>query len=91
MTNQTETTEPKAPTEAGGQVERVVRWRRDAAPYVARGLKCELWGRKVADMNRDDLIAFIGFLDELATVRFRNQPSNEQGDALAAPERKDRE
>jgi hypothetical protein len=35
------------------------------------GNKCELWGRKVPDMDKDELIIFIGFLDELATERHR--------------------
>ena len=46
-------------------------WRRDAHPYIVGGLRCELWGVKVGDMGRDDLIAFIGFLDEVATERGR--------------------
>lgn len=48
----------------------LVNWRRDAAQYVERGNKCELWGYKVPDMSRDDLVAFIGFLDEHVTLRF---------------------
>lgn len=33
------------------------------------GMECEMHGVPVADMNKKDLIAFIGFLDELATER----------------------
>jgi hypothetical protein len=34
-----------------------------------RGMKCSLWGQKVADMGQFELITFIGYLDELATDR----------------------
>jgi len=33
------------------------------------GLKCKLHGMPVSEMNKKELIAFIGFLDELATDR----------------------
>jgi hypothetical protein len=52
----------------------IVVWRKDAKKYVARGMGCVLWGRSVTTMSRDDLIAFIGFLDELATIRARKAP-----------------
>lgn len=42
----------------------------DIKNYTERGLKCELWGVLVSDMNRDELLGFIGFLDELATDRY---------------------
>ncbi|HEX19661.1 MAG TPA: hypothetical protein ENG78_02410 [Acidiferrobacteraceae bacterium] len=40
-------------------------WNEDCAPYVERGSKCTLWDVDVPDMDREELIAFIGFLDEL--------------------------
>lgn len=52
-----------------------VRWRSGSEYYVEFGKRRELWGRKVPDMNRDDLILFIGFLDELVTIGPRvNRP-----------------
>lgn len=47
-------------------------WQRDAHRYLERGLKCVLWGRKTQEMSREDLISFIGFLDELSTLRYKN-------------------
>ena len=38
--------------------------------YRERGEMCELWGRKTTDMTREELLEFIGFLDELATDRY---------------------
>ena len=37
--------------------------------YRLRGASCALWGKSTGEMDRDELIAFIGFLDELATRR----------------------
>ena len=37
--------------------------------YRLRGASCALWGKSTAAMDRDELIAFVGFLDELATER----------------------
>lgn len=68
MTDETTNTEQSS-VAADCPNERLVRWRRDAHPYIERGEKCELWGHKVADMSKEDLISFIGFLDELATLR----------------------
>lgn len=30
-----------------------------------RGLRCVLWGRKAEDMTRDELVTFVGYLDEM--------------------------
>ena len=32
--------------------------------YAKRGLECSMWGRATKDMDREELLAFIGFLDE---------------------------
>ena len=40
----------------------------DVKKYIARGSLCELWGRPVANMTREQLIGFIGFLDELVEL-----------------------
>lgn len=40
------------------------RWEKDIGPYMARGLKCELWGHPAEGMNRHELLAFVGMLDE---------------------------
>lgn len=34
-----------------------------------RGQQCELFGVRVNDMSRDELIGFVGYLDALATYR----------------------
>jgi hypothetical protein len=42
----------------------------DIASLVVRGQQCVLWGREVPSMTRQELIAFVGFLDEsLEAVR----------------------
>ena len=33
-----------------------------------RGEACELWGRLAKDMTREELLVFVGFLDELLEV-----------------------
>lgn len=38
---------------------------RDAKKEYERGLKCHLWGVDVKDMTKDELVVFVGFLDEL--------------------------
>lgn len=47
----------------------IERRREDIKPYVERGLRCSMWGRDARDMDKEELVAFIGFLDELATMR----------------------
>lgn len=39
----------------------------------ARGKGCELWGRKVWEMERWELIVFIGYLDELIETERKNE------------------
>lgn len=46
-------------------------WEDDIKRYIPRGMKCSLWGHDTKDMTRDELIGFVGFLDELATQRAR--------------------
>ena len=41
-------------------------WNTDRKAYFAEGMKAEKWGRRIADMDRSELIAFIGFLFVLA-------------------------
>ena len=45
----------------------VDRWREDIKEYTKRGLKCSMWKHDAKDMDRDELLAFIGFLDEQFT------------------------
>lgn len=39
----------------------------DILKYFNNGEKCILWGVPVSDMGREELISFIGFLDEHIT------------------------
>ena len=36
---------------------------------LQRAALCELWGKRAADMTRDELLVFVAMLDELATQR----------------------
>lgn len=42
---------------------------RDIAEEIENGKKCSLWGKSATDMSKDELIGFVGFLDDLATIR----------------------
>jgi len=46
---------------------------RDLIPFIAMGKKCSLWGVKTLDMSREQLLGFVGFLDELCTNEMRGQ------------------
>lgn len=46
----------------------------------ARGKGCELWGRKVWEMERWELIVFIGYLDELIETERKNASSYSKKD-----------
>lgn len=37
--------------------------------YRLRGASCVLWGKSTGEMDCDELITFVGFLDELASNR----------------------
>lgn len=44
-------------------------WLVDHKSDFDRGCLCHLHGLDAKDMSRDELLAFVGFLDELATAR----------------------
>jgi hypothetical protein len=39
-------------------------WEIEIENYSKRGLECTMWGHSTKDMDRKELLAFIGFLDE---------------------------
>ena len=43
----------------------------ELARFYVVGMGCDFHGMPVKDMNRKELIAFIGYLDEAATKRLR--------------------
>lgn len=40
---------------------------RDARREFDNGMKCELWGHPAKDMTHDELIVFVGYLNEVVT------------------------
>ena len=59
----------------------LLEWRRindDLPKYIAEGNQCILWGMKVPDMEREDLIAFIGFLDRIYTAEVTQKKSEKK-------------
>lgn len=53
----------------------------DAKTYAyANGLKCSWLGKSTSDMSRDELIAFVGMLDDYAT-RLANAARGEGSDS----------
>ena len=50
-------------------------YKRDIEPLISKGMKCELWGKPVMQMSRDELIGFIGFLDEFVTSHREESPT----------------
>ena len=49
------------------------RYMADLKKYADRGAQCELWGHSAKYMSQYELLAFVGFLDELATDRARDK------------------
>lgn len=46
-------------------------FRQDIRKYIKNGKKCFMWGVSVKNMTRDELIGFIGYLDESFSGKFR--------------------
>lgn len=51
-------------------------WFTDIDEYVDRGEQCVLWGVPTQLMTREELLAFIGFLDELLEISMKGNCSN---------------
>lgn len=51
-------------------------WFRDIDDYIDRGETCVLWGVPTQLMSRDELLAFIGFLDEQIELMQNGQSPN---------------